>query len=105
MTEGKLTISTYEERVRRLVDLMQPLFVAGLYFSSVISGIYGLVFGIVALVQCKLEANKRVGKVCIILAIVNFALITCFVIAYMVLIFAIIGWAASLTSSSGCYGG
>ena len=85
MVEEKLTASAYEERMHRLA-------VAGLYFLSVISWIYGLVFGIVALAQCKLEANKRVGKICVILAIVNFALIGCLIVAYaLVVIFAVSG--------------
>lgn len=92
MVEEKLTASAYEERVHRLLDLVEPLAVAGLYFLSVISWIYGLVFGIVALAQCKLEANKRVGKICVILAIVNFALIGCLIVAYaVVVIFAVSG--------------
>ena len=92
MVEEKLTASAYEERMHRLLDLVEPLAVAGLYFLSVISWIYGLVFGIVALAQCKLEANKRVGKICVILAIVNFALIGCLVVAYaVVVIFAVSG--------------
>ena len=100
MAAEKLNVGAYEERVHRLVDLVQPLFVAGLYFMAVISWVYGLIFGIVTMAQCKLEANKRVGKICIILAIVNFALILCFVVAYMVIIFAVLGWAASMTSSA-----
>ncbi len=92
MVEEKLTASAYEERMHRLLDLVEPLAVAGLYFLSVISWIYGLVFGIVALAQCKLEANKRVGKICVILAIVNFALIGCLIVAYaVVVIFAVSG--------------
>lgn len=92
MVEEKLTASAYEERMHRLLDLVEPLAVAGLYFLSVISWIYGLVFGIVALAQCKLEANKRVGKICVILAIVNFALIGCLIVAYaLVVIFAVSG--------------
>jgi hypothetical protein len=92
MAEEKLTTVAYEERVHRLLDLAEPLAVAGLYFLSVISWIYGLVFGIVAMAQCKLDANKRVGKICVILAIVNFVLIGCLVAAYvLIIIFAVSG--------------
>jgi hypothetical protein len=101
MVEEKLTASVYEERVHRLLDLVEPLAVAGLYFLSVISWIYGLVFGIVALAQCKLEANKRVGKICIILAIINFVLIGCLVAAYILIIMFAVGSYAFLGSSSG----
>ncbi|MGD8717926.1 MAG: hypothetical protein PVH29_03790 [Candidatus Zixiibacteriota bacterium] len=88
----------WDERTHRLLDLLEPLSIACLYFMSVISWIYGLVFGIVASTQCKLEANKRVGKICIILALVNFALIALVVVLYVVLIvFMIFGlaWSAS----------
>jgi hypothetical protein len=101
MVEEKLTASAYGERVHRLLDLVEPLAVAGLYFLSVISWIYGLVFGIVALAQCKLEANKRVGKICIILAIINFVLIGCLVAAYILIIMFAVGSYAFLGSSSG----
>ena len=92
MADEKLTAVAYEERMHRLLDLGEPLAVAGLYLLSVFSWIYGLVFGIVAMAQCKLAANKRVGKICIILAIVNFALIGCLVAAYVfIIIFAASG--------------
>jgi hypothetical protein len=93
-----VTAAEWDERTHRLLDLLEPLSIACLYFMSVISWIYGLVFGIVASTQCKLEANKRVGKICIILALVNFALIALVVVLYVVLVvLAIFGlaWCAS----------
>lgn len=101
MVEEKLTASAYEERMHRLLDLVEPLAVAGLYFLSVISWIYGLVFGIVALAQCKLEANKRVGKICLILAVVNMALIALLVVVYVVLIALAVFGVAWFASSGG----
>jgi uncharacterized membrane protein len=101
MAEEKLTAASYEERTHRLLDLVEPLAVAGLYFLSVISWIYGLVFGVVATAQCKLEANKRVGKICIILAIVNFVLVGCLVAAYILIIIFAVGSYAFLASPSG----
>lgn len=101
MVEEKLTASAYEERVHRLLDLVEPLAVAGLYFLSVISWIYGLVFGIVALAQCKLEANKRVGKICLILAAVNIALIALLVVVYVVVVIIVVGGLAWFASSGG----
>jgi hypothetical protein len=101
MNEDKNTAAAYEERMHRLLDLGGPLLVAGLYFASVISWIYGLVFGIVATTQCKLDANKRVGKICLILAAVNFVLIGCLVAAYILMIIFALGLYASAASPAG----
>ncbi len=101
MAEEKLTAASYEERMHRLLDLGEPLAVAGLYFLSVISWIYGLVFGIVTMAQCKLDANKRVGKICIILAIVNFVLIGCLVAAYVLIIIIAASGAYFMESGGG----
>ena len=55
--------------------------------------------------QCKLDANKRVGKICIILAVVNFVLITCLVVAYVIIIIFAAGTWAYLVSPSAAAGG
>jgi hypothetical protein len=93
--------AAWEERERRLLDLGEPAAVTVLYFYSVLSWVWGLVFGVVATAQCKLEANRRVGKICIILAAVNFVLIGCLVAAYILLIFFALGWYVVLASPSG----
>lgn len=93
----------WEERTRRVMDLGEPLFLAGLYFMSVISWIYGFIFGIVATAQCKLEANRRVGKICIILAVVNFVLIGCLVAAYIII--AVLGASYIYLTASPAGGG
>lgn len=100
MAEENVPTVDWEERSRRLLDLLEPVALTFLYFYSVLSFIRGLVFGIVAMAQCKLEANKRVGKICIVLAIVNFILIGCLVVAYVVLILLALGRYASLVPSS-----
>jgi len=102
MVDNPTNVAEWEERTRRLLDLLEPLSVAGLYFLAIFSWIYGLVFGIVTLSQCKLEANKRVGKICVILAVVNFALIGCLVVGYVLLIvFALGSYAFFAPSAAG----
>jgi hypothetical protein len=101
MADELTNAAEWEERERRLLDLGEPTFLAVLYFYAVLSWIWGLVFGLVATAQCKLEANKRVGKVCIILAVVNFVLIGCLVAVYIILIFLALGSYAFLASPSG----
>jgi len=91
----------WEERERRLLDLGEPTFLTVLYVYAVLSWILGLVLGITATAQCRLEANRRVGKICIVLAAVNFVLIGCLVAAYILLIFFALGSYAMLASPSG----
>ena len=105
MADEKVTAVDWEERGRRLLDLLEPVVLTCLYFYSVLSFIWGLVLGLVATTQCKLEANKRVGKICIILAIVNFVLVTCLVVAYVILIILAAGLWAYLVSPSAAGGG
>jgi hypothetical protein len=99
--DNDAAVANWEERSRRLLDLLEPAVLTALYVYSVLSWIWGLVFGIVAMAQCKLDANKRVGKICIILAVVNFVLIGCLVAAYILLIIIAVAFYAFLGSSSG----
>ncbi len=101
MPDNDAVVANWEERSRRLLDLLEPMALTVLYVYSVLSWIWGLVFGVVVTAQCKLDANKRVGKICIILAVVNFALIGCLVAAYIFLIIIAVGLYAFLGSSSG----
>ncbi len=101
MAEENVTTAEWEERGRRVLDLLEPSALTYLYFTSVLSWIWGLVFGLVATTQCKLEANKRVGWICIILAIVNFVLIGCLVAVYFLAIMFAAGLWASRASPSG----
>jgi hypothetical protein len=94
----ELNAANWEERRRRLLDLGEPVILATLYFYSVLSWIWGLVIGVVAMAQCKVEANRRVGRTCLILAAVNFVLIGCLVAAYILLIIFALGWATYLAS-------
>ncbi len=104
MAEESVTTAEWEERERRLLDLLEPAALTYLYFTSVLSWIWGLVFGLVATTQCKLEANKRVGGICIILAIVNFVLMGCLVAVYFLMIMFAAGLWAYLASPSGGWG-
>ncbi len=78
----------WDERKRRLVDLMEPLLVAYLYLMSVLSPIFGIVLGIVALKKCELEKNRRVGKICVIISIVMFGVWSLCIVAYVLIVVA-----------------
>jgi hypothetical protein len=79
----------WDEKKRRLVDLLEPLFVTYLYVIAVIQPILGLILGIVALKKCQLEKNKRVGKICVIISIVGLGLWTLCIVAYVIIIVAV----------------
>ena len=79
----------WDEKKRRLVDLLEPLFVTYLYIVAVTSPVLGLILGIVALKKCQLEKNKRVGKICVIISIVGLGLWTLCIVAYVIIIVAV----------------
>jgi hypothetical protein len=79
----------WDEKKRRLVDLLEPLFITYLYIVAVVSPVLGLILGIVALKKCKLDANKRVGKICVIISIVGLGLWTLCIVAYVIIIVAV----------------
>jgi ABC-type dipeptide/oligopeptide/nickel transport system permease component len=89
----------WDEKKRRLVDLLEPLLVAYLYVIAVIQPILGLILGIVMLQKCALEKNKRVGKICVIISIVMLGLfvlcIVLYILIYAFVIAAIVGSAGN----------
>jgi hypothetical protein len=79
----------WDEKKRRLVDLLEPLFIAYLYIMAVFSPVLGLILGIVALKKCELEKNKRVGKIVLIISIVGLGLWVLCIVAYVIIIVAV----------------
>jgi uncharacterized membrane protein YphA (DoxX/SURF4 family) len=80
-----------DERERRLLDLLGPLVRAYLYFASAVSSVWGFVFGVVALARCAEPENKKLGKVCLILAVVNTVVVgLCVAIYVAVTVFAVL---------------
>jgi hypothetical protein len=77
----------WDERKRRLVDLLEPLLVAYLYVLAVLQPILGLILGIVVIKQCRLEANKRVGKICVIISAIVLGLCVLIVLAVFMIAF------------------
>jgi fumarate reductase subunit D len=77
----------WDERKRRLVDLLEPLFVAYLYVLAVLQPVLGLILGIVVFKQCRLEANKRVGKICVIISAIVLGLCVLIVLAVVIIAF------------------
>ncbi len=79
----------WDEKKRRVVDLLEPLFITYLYIVAVTSPVLGLILGIVALKKCQLEKNKRVGKICVIISIVGLGLWVLCIVAYVIIIVAV----------------
>jgi uncharacterized membrane protein YphA (DoxX/SURF4 family) len=80
-----------DERERRLLDLLGPLVRAYLYFAAAVSSVWGFVFGGVALARCAEPENKKLGKVCLILAVVNTVVVgLCVAIYVAVTVFAVL---------------
>jgi hypothetical protein len=79
----------WDEKKRRLVDLLEPLFIAYLYIMAVFSPVLGLILGVVALKKCELEKNKRVGKIVLIISIVGLGLWVLCIVAYVIIIVAV----------------
>jgi hypothetical protein len=78
----------WDEKKRRLVDLLEPLVIAYLYILAVVSPVLGLILGIVALKKCQLDKNKRVGKIVLIISIVALGLWALCIVAYIIVIVA-----------------
>jgi hypothetical protein len=78
----------WDEKKRRLVDLLEPIAVAYLYVIAVLQPVLGLILGIVMLKKCALEKNKRVGKICVIISIVMCGVWALCIVAYVVVIVA-----------------
>ena len=69
------TADSHERRKRSLVDLMYLLVTAWLYAVSLIFPLVGFVFGFVFLTWATTDDVRRMGRVCLILGIVNIALV------------------------------
>ena len=89
-------VSPYEQRKKSLVDILYLLLLTWLYLLSLVYPLVGIVLGIVLLTWATTEDVKRVGKVCLILGIVNVVL----VLIVLGTAIAIGGFMASLPFSS-----
>lgn len=80
-----LTDPRLNERWRSLVDILYLGSVTWLYVFSTIYPVVGLFFGILLLSGSVSPNGKRVGKVCLILGIINTVLVIIFLILVMAL--------------------
>jgi hypothetical protein len=87
MTNGVRNYS--EEKMNRLVDILEPVLVAYLYIISVLSPLIALILGIVLMTRAELEKNRRLGKNMVTISIIFLCLWVLCCIAYIAL--AVIG--------------
>jgi hypothetical protein len=71
------------ERWHALIDMLYLTQVTGLYLLSGLYPFMGVLYGILLLVGGRTPKTKRIGRICLILGIINTAL---FIIATVVLV-------------------
>jgi hypothetical protein len=76
----------WDEKKKRLVDLLEPLAVAYMYVLAALSPVLGLILGIVALKKCELESNKKLGKNVLVISIIMLGVWALCFAAYIVVI-------------------
>jgi hypothetical protein len=93
MTNGTRNYS--EEKLGRLIDVLEPVLVAYLYIISVLSPLVALILGIVLMTRAELEKNRRLGKNMVTISIIFLCLWALCCVAYIAL--AVIGSFAGTT--------
>jgi hypothetical protein len=93
--DRKIIPNNQETRAQTLVDILYLTNVTWLYTFSLIYPLFGIIFGVIISTGAISKQAKRIGKICLILGIVNIAL---FVLGLVViLLFSrfltdLIGW-------------
>jgi hypothetical protein len=73
-------------RMQSLIDMLYLVNVTWLYVFSLIYPLFGIIFGVILLQGSISQQGKKLGRTCLILGIVNIALVVIFFI-----IFALVG--------------
>ncbi len=76
--------SVASERLNAFIDIFYPLGVAWLYIESLIAPLFGIVVGIILLNAGRTPQAKRVGKICLILGIINICLWLIFLVIMII---------------------
>lgn len=78
-------MQTQAGRMQALIDILYLTNTTWLYTFSLIYPLFGIIFGVILLQGSLSEQGKRIGKTCLILGIVNLALVIISVILIIVL--------------------
>jgi|UniRef100_A0A7C3YZ10 hypothetical protein len=80
LSEGK---SLDTERINSFIDIFYLLNITWLYIFSLIYPLFGIVVGLILQNAGKTPAGKRVGKICLILGIINIGISIIFLITIL----------------------
>jgi hypothetical protein len=72
-------------RMQALIDILYLTNTTWLYVFSIIYPLFGIIFGIILSQGSLSEQGKKIGKTCLILGIVNLALVVILVVLIIVL--------------------
>jgi hypothetical protein len=68
-------MDSHDKRKRSLVDLLYLLVAVWIYLFSLLYPLAGIILGVVFMTWASTDDVKRMGKVCLILGIINIALL------------------------------
>lgn len=73
-------------RIISLVDILYLTNVTWLYFFSVIYPLFGIIFGIILINGSVSDTGKKIGRICLILGIINVILSVLIVVALIFIV-------------------
>lgn len=76
-------IQPQSNRIQALIDILYLTNVTWLYIFSLIYPFLGIVFGIIFLTGSKAQPTKKIGRICLILGIINFVLSILILIVFL----------------------
>lgn len=91
----KVILNGQEKRAQALVDILYLFGVTWLYVACLIYPLYGIIFGVIITASSISDKAKRIGKICLILGIINIVL--SIIVLIILLVFSrflndLIGW-------------
>lgn len=91
----KVILNGQEKRAQALVDILYLFGVTWLYVACLIYPLYGIIFGVIITAGSISDKAKRIGKICLILGIINIVL--SIIVLIILLVFSrflndLIGW-------------
>ncbi len=78
-------MQTQAGRMQALIDILYLANTTWLYTFSIIYPLFGIIFGIILLQGSLSEQGKKIGKTCLILGIINLALVAIIVVLIIAL--------------------
>jgi len=70
-------------RIHSLIDILYVMNVTWLYIFSLIYPLFGIIFGIILSSGSISDAGKKIGRICLVLGIINIILSILIVVAFI----------------------